>query len=390
MQMNLLAYFSRCAFSLIGLACSVSAQVQKEAGGLEVNSKTTALERIRVSADGKGFVQGEAGQPFKIWGVNYDHDSVGKGRLLDEYWETDWETVVADFREIKDLGSNCVRIHLQFGRFMEAPNEPNQSSLNSLTKLVRLAEELRLYLDVTGLACYHKENIPDWYDALDEEDRWAAQAAFWETVAKVCSGSPAIFCYDLMNEPILPGKEPTDEWLAGELGGKFFVQRIALELKGRTREAIAEAWVNRMVTAIRKHDEDGLITVGVIPWVFVFGGGKPLFHGRQAGKPLDFVAVHFYPKKGEATKALDALKAYEVGKPLVIEEMFPLKCGQDELFQFVDQSATHADGWISFYWGRTASELRSQESPTMAEAITASWLEAFEAKAVEMIGRRSD
>lgn len=56
--------------------------------------------------------------------------------------------------------------------------------------------------------------------------------------------------------------------------------------------------VNRMVKAIRKHDERHLITVGVIPWVFTFGGGKPLFHGPRVGKELDFLAVHFHPKKG--------------------------------------------------------------------------------------------
>ena len=93
------------------------------------------------------------------------------------------------------------------------------------------------------------------------------------------------------------------------------MQRLALELKDRTREQVAEAWVNTMVDAIRKHDQRHMVTVGIIPWVFVFGGGKPDFHAPSVGKRLDFVAVHFYPKKGEVDKALTALKAYEVGKP---------------------------------------------------------------------------
>ncbi|MGK0185907.1 MAG: GH18 family chitinase [Verrucomicrobiales bacterium] len=338
------------------------------------------LQQVRVSDDGKQFVRGTSDEKFIVWGVNYDHDSIGEGRLLDEYWEDDWETVVADFREMKELGANCVRIHLQLGQFMEAPDKPNSTALARLAKLVKLAEETRLYLDVTGLACYHKQNIPEWYDPLGEQERWAAQAVFWEAVAEVCAGSPAIFCYDLMNEPILPGKEPTKDWLAGELGGKFFVQRISLDLNGRAREEVAEAWVNKMVAAIRKQDQRQLITVGVIPWVFAFGGGKPLFHGPQVGKQLDFVAVHFYPEKGEIEKALKALKAYEVGKPLVIEEMFPLKCSEEELMEFVDRSAEHTDGWISFYWGKTAKELREKDNPSIGEAITASWLETFRAK----------
>ena len=343
---------------------------------LTVGADAPAMEPIHVSDDGTHFVRGNSGERFIVWGVNYDHDA--PGRLLDEYWADEWDAVAEDFREIKALGANCVRIHLQVGKFMNEPDTPNAAALAQLAKLVKLAEEQQLYLDITGLACYHKKNIPPWYDKLDAAARWKTQAVFWEAVARTCHDSPAIFCYDLMNEPILPGKEPATEWLAGEFGGKHFVQRIALDLNGRTREEIAKQWVNQMVAAIRKHDKEHMITVGVIPWVFVFGGGKPLFYSPEVGKRLDFVSVHFYPRKGEVDKATKALQAYEVGKPLVIEEMFPLKCSQEELVQFVNESAKHADGWISFYWGATAKELREKEKPTFGDAITASWLEKFQ------------
>ena len=333
------------------------------------------LEHIRVSDEGTHFVRQVSGKRFIVWGVNYDHDS--NGRLLDEYWIDEWDTVVEDFREIKGLGANCVRIHLQVGKFLDAPDKPNDMVLERLKKLVELAEDIGLYLDLTGLACYHKGNIPVWYDKLTEKDRWAAQAVFWESVARTCKDSPAIFCYDLMNEPILPGEEPATEWLTGELGGKYFVQRLTLDLKGRSREQVAESWVGAMTSAIRKHDDRHMITVGVIPWVFVFGGGQPLFHSSRVGKELDFVAVHFYPKKGEISKALQALKAYEVGKPLVIEETFPLACTEDELVEFMKESAAHADGWISFYWGTPAEELLAKNNATIGESITASWLNKF-------------
>jgi hypothetical protein len=358
---------------------------------LSTTALADPLDLIRVSEDGTHFVRGATESRFIVWGVNYDHD--GPGRLIDEYWTNEWQTVVEDFREIKALGANCVRIHLQLGKFMDAPDQPNADALAQLKKLVELAEQSGLYLDVTGLACYHKQNIPAWYDQLAEQDRWAVQATFWAAIAKTCSDSPAIFCYDLMNEPILPGEQPATEWLAGELGGKFFVQRLSLDLDGRTREQVAEAWVNKMVDAIRQHDQQHLVTVGVIPWVFAFGGGKPLFYSPTVGKRLDFVSVHFYPKKNEVDKAVEALKAYEVGKPLVIEEMFPLSCSLDELTEFVRKSKEHADGWISFYWGTTAEQLRAKDQPTIGEAITASWLETFEAMSEEMTsfeGRSSD
>ncbi len=264
----------------------------------------------------------------------------------------------------------------------------DRSNLDRLERLLRLAEKLELYLDITGLGCYHKKNIPAWYDRLSEQNRWAVQAAFWEAVAHTCKDSPAIFCYDLMNEPILPGKEPATEWLAGELGGKHFVQRLTLDLKGRTREEVAEAWVNTMVDAIRKHDKCHMITVGVIPWVVVFGGGKPLFYSPQVGRHLDFVALHVYPKSGHVAKTLEALKAYDIDKPLVIEETFPLECGIDELVEFIEGSFGQADGWISFYWGMTAEQLRAKSNPTIGESITAAWLETFRKMSDRLAERR--
>ncbi len=349
---------------------------------VSVITTANTLDHVRVSEDGSGFVRGQAAEPFVVWGVNYDHDR--SGRLLDEYWIEEWKTVEEDFREMKALGANCVRIHLQLGKFMETADKPNAAALEQLAKLVKLAENQELYLDITGLACYHKANIPAWYDQLSEQDRWKAQALFWEAVARTCGNSPAIFCYDLMNEPILAGKAPEAEWLAGELAGKFFVQRITLDLQGRTREEVATAWVNTMVDAIRKHDRSHLVTVGVIPWVFVFGGGEPLFYSPQVGERLDFVSVHFYPKKGEVDKALKALNTYEVGKPLVVEELFPLACSEDELVSFIRGSSDIADGWISFYWGASSDELRAVDQPTLAETITASWLVKFQQMSQEL------
>ncbi|WP_417377373.1 cellulase family glycosylhydrolase, partial [Gimesia maris] len=333
------------------------------------------------------FAIGESQQRFVVWGVNYDHNS--RGELLDEYWIERWEEVVEDFAEIKALGANCVRIHLQIGKFMNAADQPNQTALDQLAKLLKLAEETGLYLDITGLACYHKANVPEWFDRLSEQDRWKTQALFWGSIAQVCRNSPAVFCYDLMNEPILPGKrksgEPAEsQWLGGELGGKFFVQRLALDLAGRTRQQVAKAWVDQMVDAIRDQDEEHMITVGVIPWVFVFGGGKPFFYSPEVGERLDFVSVHFYPAKGKVEEAITALRAYDIGKPLVVEEMFPMKCSVAELEEFVSQSSEFTDGWISFYWGMTADQLNQKSNPTIAEAITASWLKRFQAMAEQV------
>jgi hypothetical protein len=337
---------------------------------------------VLVSKDHHSFVLDD-GRLFAAWGFNYDHDE--KGRLLEDYWAAEWPKVQEDFREMKDLGANVVRVHLQLGKFMRQPAEPNAVSLDRLTRLVGLAERLHLYLDLTGLACYHKKDVPAWYDGLPEKARWDVQARFWEAVAGRCAGSPALFCYDLMNEPILPGEKKESEWLAGELGGKFYVQRIALDLAGRTQQQVAKAWVDRLVPAIRKHDSHHLITVGVIPWALVFPGAKPLFYSKEVSENLDFVSVHFYPEKGKIDQALVALAVYDIGKPLVIEEMFPLKCSAEELGTFIDGSRKIAAGWIGFYWGKTPEEYR--RSNTISDAITLGWLELFQKKAAAMQGR---
>jgi hypothetical protein len=259
---------------------------------------------------------------------------------------------------------------------MTAPDQPDKESLQRLSRLIKLAEQTGLYLDITGLGCYHKKDVPPWYDALTEAERWTVQARFWTAVATVCKDSPAIFCYDLMNEPILTGGDDKKSWLPGQgLAGKHFVQRITLDAAGRTDKQIAAAWVAKLTSAIRAVDKDHMITVGVIPWAQVFKGAKPLFYAPEVAGPLDFVSVHFYPKANQHDESLAALKVYEVGKPLVIEEIFPLSAGIDETERFIKDSKP--DGVISFYWGKTIDE--NKRKADIPGALTAQWLERFSA-----------
>ncbi len=330
------------------------------------------LPTIRVSSDGRGFVLTDSGKPFRPWGVNYDHD--GQGRLLEDYWTDEWPTVEADFAEIKALGANVVRIHLQFGRFMRSPTESNADALKQLARLVALAEQTGVYLDLTGLACYHKADVPPWYDALSEQGRWQAQAAFWEAIAATCSKSPAIFCYDLMNEPVVPGGGKRDDWLGPAFAGKHFVQFITLDLAGRQRTDVAREWIERLVAAIRRHDERHLITVGLVNWSLDRPGLTSGFVPGKVAAKLDFIAVHVYPERGKLEKAQETLAGFQIGKPVVVEETFPLKCSAAELEEFIEANNDVA-GWISFYWGQTAAECRAAK--TIAGAITADWLETF-------------
>ncbi len=333
------------------------------------------MEHIRISEDGRWFERAESGRVFRPHGFNYDHDVAG--RLIEDYWNDEWASVVHDFQEMKRLGANVVRVHLQFGQFMDAPDKPREAPLRRLKQLLALAEQTGLYLDLTGLGCYHKSDVPKWYDRLSERERWKAQAAFWAAVASCCRESPAVFCYDLMNEPVVPGNKRRSDWLGPALGKKHFVQFITRSAQGRPRHEIARAWIRTLVRSIRREDPQRLVTVGLVPWS-VPRPGKPTsgFTPARIAGELDFLSLHIYPEKeklNEAASIVHELAA--LGKPLVIEEFFPLKCGIDELQEFVEDVRPEVQGWISFYWGKTLEEY--QAGTTIRDAIMSQWLTTF-------------
>lgn len=333
------------------------------------------LPRIVVAPDKRGFVTDPGGKAFVPWGLNYDHDA--RGRLIEDYWDAEWGKVERDFRAMRALGANVVRVHLQVGKFLDGPARPNAGNLARLAKLVRLAEETGLYLDLTGLGCYHRADVPAWYDALDEAARWDAQAVFWQAVAEQCAASPAVFCYDLMNEPVVPGgqRKPGD-WLGPPFAGKHFVQVISLDQRDRPRPEIARQWIRRLTTAIRTQDKRRLITVGLVDWSLDRPGLTSGFVPDKIAGELDFLCVHLYPERGKVADAITTLKGFCVGKPVVIEETFPLKCSRDECAEFIRQSRPHAAGWCGFYWGQTPEELR--RSTTIADAMLREHLEFFQ------------
>ncbi len=46
----------------------------------------------------------------------------------------DWPTIAGDFREMKDLGANVARAHLQLGKFLAGPDRPNTQTLDWLSR----------------------------------------------------------------------------------------------------------------------------------------------------------------------------------------------------------------------------------------------------------------
>ena len=336
----------------------------------------TSLAPIGVSPDGRGFLSVTSNMSFHPWGLNYGHAG-----LIEDFWTQDWDRLANDLRAMRRLGANVARVHLQFGRFMTAPQQPNRVALKQLSRLLRVANETGIYLNLTGLGCYRLADVPTWYDALDEPARWDAQSRFWAAIAETCVSSPAVFCYDLINEPFVPGeKREAGRWGSGKLyGGYDFVQFIALDRAGRNRAEIAVAWTRRMTAAIRAHDKTHLITIGMLPWSRQWGHLSGFVPERVAPE-IDFISVHLYPDSKIPGEALEALERVAVGKPVVIEETFPLSCTTKDLEGFLHASRKWACGWILHYDGETPDELDVRERTgtlTMEQAIYRDALRLF-------------
>ena len=158
-------------------------------------------------------------------------------------------------------------------------------------------------------------------------------------MARKCADSPAIFCYDLMNEPVVPGgRRPAGDWLGPPFAGKHFVQFVTLDQAERPRPEVARQWVRHLSAAIRAVDKRHLITVGLVDWSLDRPGLTSGFVPKTIAPDLDFLCVHLYPKSGKQAEAFETLAGFAVGKPVLIEEMFPL--AERPLrydFVFVDQ-----------------------------------------------------
>ena len=147
------------------------------------------------------------------------------------------------------------------------------------------------------------------------------------------------------------------------------------------REEIAVRWIETLVAAIRKHDKKHLVTVGLVDWsldlpAHLYSGFAP----AKVAAPLDFVCVHLYPRDDKLDEDLATLAAFAAaGKPVVIEETFPLSSSMENFAKFIEASHHDAAGWMGFYWGKPLAELDAKTS--LQDALMRAWLEFFQAHA---------
>lgn len=324
------------------------------------------MERVKLAPGKTGFILHPSGHRYVAWGHNYAPAD------LMERLAKDLARVERDFAEMKAAGATAVRVHPEMPRILTGPDKADAQALERLKKLLAIAEKSGIHLMITGLACYKIKDRMAWYDSMEERDRWNAQAFFWESIARACAGSPAVFAYDLVNEPAATGA-PADGWYMGRMGDLEFCQRLSLNPGSRSGAEIFRQWIERMTAAIYTHDRAALITMGMLPFPGAY---------KAAAEQLDFVSPHLYPKAGKIDDEIELLRQFDWGRPIVIGETFPLHCGAEDEREFLLKSRGLAQGWLG-HWPDEAparlAGLKQAGKATIHDALWLSWVELFQA-----------
>lgn len=385
-----------------------------------------------VIAVDRGFaLKGEDCPPeaFIPWGFNYDRSVIdGRDVLLEDVLRERPEKIARDFAAMRRMGGNVVRVFLATGEFLQGPDRVNGEALERLDIVLRAARDSGLRLILTGLANIRPQSAPAWMQEADDETMERAEILFWKTIARRCRFEPAVFAYDLQNEPAVPWND-TGEWICGcfdmPSGPKFCYvhyrcRQLGLQWTRYTRRrygtedalrrhwpdyprageswssiaipeqdakdprygeyiafhgALLADWAKRLANVVRAEDPNHLVTVGALG-------------PNVVAEAVDFHCVHLYPEPVAETQ--DFLKVNRekwrkrmarlpADKPLLVEEFYPMWAPEgvaleDILQALLEATGERAAGWVSFYWG--APEEQSWSLPD-AHRQYASWLAAW-------------
>jgi hypothetical protein len=81
-------------------------------------------------------------------------------------------------------------------------------------------------------------------------------------------------------------------------------------------------------------------------------------------------------RAGKVDVALNSLSRYRKGKPVVVEETFPLKCTPTEYADFLRRSRGIASGWLAHFWSLAPEDLRGRTDA--ASGLTLESLNLFQ------------
>jgi endo-1,4-beta-mannosidase len=261
-------------------------------------------------------------QPILL-GVNY------WPRKKAMYWWSDFDAgeVREEFSIIHELGLTLVRIFLLWDDFQPTPNEISSTGLINLVTVCDIASSLNLQLNVTfftghmsgpnwaprwmlqGEILHHIRQVVSigkivesgYLNPYLDEKVLSAEILQLRTVIHLLKDHPAIWCWNLGNEPDL----------------------FALP----SSNLVGEKWVSDMVNIIHSIDPVHPVTCGLHIASLLYNNGLRL---DQIFSKTDFAVMHSYPMYmlGLARNPLDpdyvpftcALTAALSGKPVLMEE----------------------------------------------------------------------
>jgi len=245
------------------------------------------------------------------------------------YWWHDFDVgeVEEEFSMISDLGLSVVRIFLLWEDFQPAADHIAQESLENLIKVCDIAASRSLGLDITFFTGHMsgpnwapgwllKGDMPQYVrqvvsegkivdkgylNPFDNEIALAAEKLQLQVVVRELKDHPAIWCWNLGNEPDLFA------WPASDQVGKN--------------------WAFSMMKTIHEIDAAHPVTCGLHSASLLYNNGLRV---DQIFSEADFAVMHAYPMYllGLANGPLDsdfvpftcALTAALSGKPVLMEE----------------------------------------------------------------------
>lgn len=243
----------------------------------------------------------EADEAFQLKCINY----YPKKSPWTEMWKNfNINTIDKDFRKLKSIGFNAVRVFVPFETFGKGSVDPQQ--LSNLNQLLSVADKLQLKVVVTLFDFFLGYEVTEWTIS----DRHAEQ------IITAVSSHPSLFAWDVKNEPDLDF----------ESFGKHEVT----------------SWLNFIIRRIKTYDPAHFVTIGWSqPEVSV-----------ELSAIQDFVSFHFYRDPAELTEFLENNEY--TGKPLFLGETgmhsysrwwFPFSKDEEDQAAYVNQILSIVDDY---------------------------------------------
>lgn len=206
---------------------------------------------------------------LNIKGINYYPQATPWNMFGNEFAK---DTIVKDFKIIKDAGINTVRIFIQYDDFGRA--ELKKEKLKKLKQTLDIAEANNLKVVLTLFDFYGD------YSVLN----WTLNLRHAEKIVSALKTHNALLAWDIKNEP-------------------------NLDFESRGRKNVI-AWLDKMIVLVKSVDNVHPVTIG---W-------SNTQSASILKEKVDFVSFHYYEDLSELNNSIAVLKKEVPKKPLVMGE----------------------------------------------------------------------